>query len=64
MDVTVYLKSGNTVYAEYAQENLDDGDLADVLLDPGVGMIVFQGEDNELLIPKDNIDYVKVHNVQ
>jgi hypothetical protein len=63
MNVTIYFKSGHTMHAEYPSEDVDD-DLADALLDPGVGMIIFQADNNEFLVPKDNIDYIKVHDVQ
>jgi hypothetical protein len=63
MEVTVYLKSGNTVHASFEEDGPED--LSDVLLDPGVGQIVFQEDDGaEFLIPKDNIDYIKVYHVQ
>lgn len=63
MTVTVYLKSGNTMCAEF-EEGDGDLNLLDALLDPGVGIILVQDDSSEFMVPKENIDYIKVHNVQ
>jgi hypothetical protein len=62
-EVTFYLKSGNAVAANYEDEEVVD-QLADVIVDPTIRVIVLEDDGNQIFVPTSQIEYVGVKDVQ
>lgn len=64
--VTIYLKSGNSLSGEL--ENTTTREMADIfseqLKDPGLSIFRLVQSDGQTIVPRENIDFVKVIHVQ